>query len=324
MPCYNEAGFIEKAVDSLMDEYVRKNAEILIADGMSTDGTRDIVRSLIGRGYPIRLLDNKDRYQVYGLNLAVKEARGEIIVRTDAHALYPKGYVQKCVDLLESTGAVNVGGVMVPEGHSAVQKAAASAMQHPLGVGDARFHLGDFSGYVDTVYLGAFKKEIFKRVGLYDTTLQTNEDAELNFRILKAGEKIYLDGSLKVKYFPRDSFLKLIRQYFRYGAGRCRTVLKHRELTSTRQLAPVFLVVIILLSLGIGFWRPLVLLVPLFYFVSVVLAVFLSGRKKKNPFLQKMLTAIAIILIHLSWGMGFLFHLIFRFTKKKRRVPYAR
>ena len=242
MPCYNEEKYIANSLESLLDDYCLKNCEIIVVDGMSEDETQDIVNSLIKKGLPIRLFRNEKKLQVHGLNLALSKAKGEIIIRADAHCLYPSGYIKKCVDLLMTEDALNVGGMMKPQGEKTVQKAIGLALKHPVGVGDAKWHLGNYSGYADTVYLGTFRKELFKDIGLYDLRSSANEDAELNLRILKAGGKVYLDSSIEVIYFPRESLKELAIQYFRYGRGRCYTTLKHRKMTSFRQIAPVLLV----------------------------------------------------------------------------------
>ncbi len=310
MPCYNEQKFIKKSIESLVDDYFIKYCEIIVVDGMSSDRTKDLVQSLIKQGLRLKLLENKKRLQAYGLNQGISEAKGEIIVRADAHCLYPPGYVKKCVDLLETIGASNVGGIMLPQGTRMVQKAIALAMQHPVGVGNSRFHLGNFSGYVDTVYLGTFWKKLFSEIGLYDTN-KTNEDAELNLRISKAGKKVYLDSSIKVIYFPRESLKKLAVQYFKYGRARYYTILKHRKITSLRQLGPVALAVVLLLSITLSFLWPLLLLFPLSYILVLLLAALFSWSKIKVSLIERLLIALAWAIMHTSWGIGFLSCLIF-------------
>jgi GT2 family glycosyltransferase len=210
------------------------------------------------------------------------------------------------VELLEKTSAMNVGGVMSPRGETLVQKAVALAMQHPLGVGDAKFHLGHYSGYVDTVYLGAFRRDVFDKIGLFDTKCRTNEDAELNLRILKAGGKIYLDKDLRVQYSPRRSLKKLSAQYFKYGKGRAYTTWKHKRLTSWRQAAPVGLVLGILALLGLGIWKPVFLLGILFYFLLLSFIGLVSWPKKAIPLAQRLLLGTIFFLMHITWGCGFL------------------
>lgn len=311
MVCYNEEKFIAKAIESLADDYFRKNCELVIVDGMSNDGTQDIIHSFIRQGLPLRLLENKKKLQAYGLNLGISKALGDIIVRADAHCLYPPEYIKKCVKLLEATGASNVGGMMLPQGTKMVQKAISFAMLHPVGVGDAKFHLGNFSGYVDTVYLGTFRKKLFDEIGLYDPNCPTNEDAELNLRILKSGRKIYLDSSIKVVYFPRESLKALAIQYYKYGRGRCYTTLKHKKITSFRQIGPVILVIGLFLSIVLSFWKLSLILVPLSYLLALFLISLLCWPKQSIPIKQRLLTGLAWGIMHVSWGMGFLSYLIF-------------
>lgn len=311
MPSYNEEKYIKKSVESLLDDYFLKYCELIIIDGMSSDGTREVIQSFIKQGLRVSLLENKKRIQAYGLNLGISEAKGEIIIRADAHCLYPPRYIKKCVELLETTGALNVGGVMLPQEASKDHMAISLALKHPLGVGDAKWHLGNFSGYVDAVYLGTFWKKLFDKIGLYDTNCRTNEDAELNLRILKAGEKIYLDSSIKVIYFPRESLKKLAVQYFKYGRGRCYTTLKHRKITSLRQLAPVGLVAGLFVSIILSFFWPLFLLFPLSYILSLLTIASFSWSKKKIPLEQRLLMGLAWAIMHTCWGAGFLSYLIF-------------
>jgi len=319
MPCFNEEKFIGRAIESLVDDYVMKQGEILVVDGLSSDGTVDIVSGYIKQNFPIKLLKNEKKLQCFGLNQGISAAQGEIIVRVDAHSFYPRGYVRKLVDLLDQTGAANVGGVMLPKGESPVQEAVALALQHPIGVGDAKFHLGNYQGYVDTVYLGAFPKEVFDSVGLYDTNCRTNEDAELNIRILKNGGKIYLDSTIQVEYLPRDSFAKLAVQYFHYGRGRAYTTVKHRQVTSYRQVAPSLLVIGLMGSLVLSFFNPLFLILWGCYLLALLSAVLFTWCKRNIPLKIRLLMGIAFAVMHTSWGVGFLSFFIIpprKITKK--------
>ncbi len=306
MPCYNEERFIGRAIESLVDDYVAAHAEILVIDGLSSDNTVSIAGAFIKKNYPVKIITNEKRLQCYGLNRGITEAVGDIIVRADAHCVYPGGYVEKLVRLLETTNAANVGGVMLPKGDTPVQEAIALAMQHPIGVGDAKFHLGNYKGYVDTVYLGAFRKEIFDTVGLYDTNCRTNEDAELNIRILKSGGKIYLDSAIGVEYRPRESFGKLALQYFRYGRGRAYTTVKHRKITSLRQLAPPVLAIALAGTLILSVFNLLFLIFWGCYGLSLLTAALFGWRKRKIPVKQRLSMGIAFMAMHVAWGVGFL------------------
>lgn len=239
MPCLDEAGFIEPCLRSVQAQtYPRERIEILVADGGSTDGTRAILERLALEDPRIREIDNPDRVQAAGLNRILAEARGEIVVRMDVHCEYAPDYVEQCVTVLERTGADSVGGAQRCRGRTPFEKAVCAALESPLGVGGAAYRSAGREGFVDTVFLGAYRRAVFERVGRWDPAAITNEDAELNQRLVRSGGRIYLSREVVVYYAPRDSFTALARQYFRYGRGRARTLLKHRELLSPRPALP--------------------------------------------------------------------------------------
>jgi glycosyltransferase involved in cell wall biosynthesis len=316
MPCLNEERRIIGALESLVEDWLLAEGEVLVMDGGSVDGTRRLVAEFAKRrgrtgGAAIRVLDNPGRFQVFALNAGIRAARGEFIVRADAHCLYPPGYVRTCVELLrakEPEGAVNVGGVMEPVGTGFRQRAVALAMRHPLGVGDARFHLGTKSGFTDTVYLGAFRKSVLEDIGLFDVGKGPNEDAELNLRLLRSGRKIYLDHTLRVRYFPRETFTALARQYFAYGSGRARTTRKHRRVTGWRQVVPPLVVPASAAAVVVGIVQPLAWLLPASYLAAVLLGAVLipvSGKEQPTDLRERIAAAWAMIVMHLSWGAGF-------------------
>jgi glycosyltransferase involved in cell wall biosynthesis len=239
VPCYNEAGFVEACVRTIFAQtYPADRMEILVADGLSDDGTREILARLSEADARLRVLDSKERLQAPGMNRMIREARGEIVVRMDVHCEYAPNYVEACVDVLERTGADNVGGAQRPRHKTRFQRALCAALESPLGVGGAAYRSASKEGFVDTVFLGAFRREVFDRVGLYDPNAVTNEDAELNQRLINAGGRIYLSREIEVYYYPRSGFRALSRQYFRYGYGRARTLLKHRRFLSWRSALP--------------------------------------------------------------------------------------
>jgi glycosyltransferase involved in cell wall biosynthesis len=243
MPCLNERSAIEGCVRSVLEQdYPPGRMEILIGDGGSTDGTRDVLRRLLTQDERIRLVDNPERLQAPGMNAMLRIARGDVIVRMDVHCEYQRDYVRRCVEVLDATGADNVGGAQRARADTPFQRALCAALASPLGVGGARYRSADEEGFVDTVFLGAFRRSVFERIGMYDPGAVTNEDADLNQRILAEGGKVYLSRDIVVHYWPRDSFRSLARQYFRYGRGRARTLLKHGRFPSLRPLAPVALV----------------------------------------------------------------------------------
>jgi succinoglycan biosynthesis protein ExoA len=242
MPAFNEEGYIEACIASVQrQDYPREQIEILVADGRSQDRTRDILARLAAVDPRIRVIDNPARLQAAGLGLMVKEATGDVIVRMDVHAEYAPDYVRKCVETLERTGADNVGGAQRAKAVSPFQHALCAALRSPLGVGGARYRSAEAEGFVDTVFLGAFRRAVFETVGLWDPGAVTNEDAELNQRILDAGGQIYLSRDIVVSYFPRDSLAKLAKQYFKYGMGRARTLLKLGRFPTLRPVIPFLL-----------------------------------------------------------------------------------
>jgi succinoglycan biosynthesis protein ExoA len=243
MPAYNEERYIEACIASVQaQDYPRNLIEILIADGRSTDRTREIIAALAAADPRIHLVDNPARLQAAGLGQMVKQATGDIIVRMDVHCEYAPDYVRKCVEVLERTGADNVGGSQRARARTAFQRALCAALGSPLGVGGARYRSPDAEGYVDTVFLGAFRRRVFETVGLWDPGAITNEDAELNQRILDSGGQIYLSREIVVHYFPRDSLRTLARQYYKYGIGRARTLLKLGSFPNLRPAIPFLMV----------------------------------------------------------------------------------
>ncbi|HTJ45756.1 MAG TPA: glycosyltransferase family 2 protein [Kofleriaceae bacterium] len=243
MPAFNEEHFIEACIASVQaQDYPKEQIEILIADGRSTDRTREILARLSAEDPRIRMIDNPDRIQAPGLNRLVREARGEIIVRMDVHCEYAPDYVRKCVETLQRTGADNVGGAQRARAKTTFQRALCAALTSPLGVGGAKYRSSEAEGFVDTVFLGAFRRRVFEAVGMWDPNAITNEDAELNQRLVDSGGQIYLSKDIEVYYYPRDSFKTLARQYFKYGVGRARTLIKHGRFLTLRPAIPFLMV----------------------------------------------------------------------------------
>jgi succinoglycan biosynthesis protein ExoA len=244
IPCLNEEAFIEHTVTcALEQDYPADKLEVIVADGGSTDATLEIL-ARVGRAEPrVTTIHNPGKIQAAGLNEIIRRARGDVLVRLDAHADYAVDYVRNCVAVLERTGADNVGGAQRPRAKTSFQRALCAALESPLGVGGAKYRSADNEGFVDTVFIGAFRRRVFEVVGLYDPKAVTNEDAELNQRILQTGGRIYLSRDIVAHYYPRSSLSALAKQYFRYGSGRARTLLKHRHLPTIRPLVPFGFVV---------------------------------------------------------------------------------
>jgi len=243
MPCLNEERYIEACLASVRaQDYPADRMEILVTDGFSTDRTRDIVAAIAAVDPRVAIVDNPERLQAAGMNHVIRRARGDVVIRMDVHAEYAPDYVRRCVQVLQRTGADNVGGAQRARAETPFQRALCAALSSPLGVGGASYRSDKSEGWVDTVFLGAFRRRVFETIGMYDPHAITNEDAELNQRILAGGGRVYLSREIIVHYYPRDTFAGLAKQYFRYGRGRARTFLKHREALKVRPFVPAAMV----------------------------------------------------------------------------------
>jgi len=250
MPVRNEAKWINGCLDGILaQDYPADRLEVLIADGMSTDGTRDLLTARAKQDSRIRLIDDPVQVASTGLNAAIHAARGEIIIRMDAHTDYAWDYVRQCVTMLNATQADNVGGPARTRADTYLERAIAAAYHSLFSVGGARFHDVDFEGYVDTVTYGCWRRTTLERIGPFDTELVRNQDDEHNLRLRRAGGKIWQSRSIRSWYRPRGSLVALFRQYMQYGYWKVRVIQKHRLPASFRHVVPgIFLVTILLLA----------------------------------------------------------------------------
>lgn len=306
IPMHNEEHYIAQCLESaLANDYPRDRLEILVADGMSTDRSREIVQNYAEKYPIIRLIENQKINQAAALNLGIQEAQGEIIVRMDAHTLYAPDYIRRCVELLRTTEAANVGGPQRAMGTNYISNAIAIALIIPFGIGDARFRYAEKEMWVDTVYLGAWRKSTLEALGGFNEEWTVNEDYELNYRLRKAGGKILLSPKIRCWYFVRPSLRALARQYFRYGLWKVKTLVAYPDSLRWRQLAPPALVVslfVSLLMLSLG-WSLGAVIPALYLLANLVASIWTAFRKgwKHLPLLP-----IAFATIHLSWGIGFI------------------
>jgi glycosyltransferase involved in cell wall biosynthesis len=305
MPCFNEAGYIEACLRSVQaQDYAADRIEVLVADGMSSDGTRDILARLAAEDGRIRVIDNPDRFQAPGMNAAIVASRGDVIMRMDVHAEYARDYVRQCVRVLEVSGADNVGGAQRARADTDFRRALCAALDSPLAVGGARYRNADNEGFVDTVFLGTFRRAVFERVGLYDPKAITNEDAEVNQRIGNAGGKVYLSRDIIVHYYPRGSIRSLAKQYYKYGFGRARTTLKHGGVPRLRPVVPFLMVLFGLATLALSLREPRLLAVFPLYALATCVEALRVGRRAGVLWAAPLIWLIFPVL-HLSHGVGF-------------------
>ena len=250
IPCRNERRHICEFLDSLLTQDLEPDweVEILVADGLSDDGTREVLGQYIQKAPQVRMIDNLGRIVSTGLNAAIHAATGEVVIRMDAHTTYARDYVRECVRALQTSGADNVGGPWVAEGRGLIGKAVAAAFHSPFCTGGGKAHDAHYEGEVDTVYLGCWVRSVFDRIGLFDPQLVRNQDDEFNFRLLRSGGRIWQSPRIKSSYTPRNSIAALFRQYLQYGFWKVAVIRKHRALASWRHVVPVMFVSSILLS----------------------------------------------------------------------------
>ena len=322
VPVWNEVRHIDACLRRLFEQtYPADRVEVIVVDGLSDDGTRECVTALIAdrsrdglaAGPAVRLVDDPKRQRPSAVNAGIRAARGDVIARIDARALVPRDYLARCVDALVRTGADNVGGIQKPIATEPMQEAIGLAMSHPFGVGNAQFRLGRRSGFVDSIYLGCFRREIFDRVGLFDEDAPLlSEDSDINQRIRESGGRVYLDTDIVGGYYPRETLGALWKLYFRYGGARAGNLLKHGNLTSWRQAVPPALVaaLVVLGALSIvSRWSlgALGVLVGA-YVVGDLIAARGGVRGRRTP------VAVAarrggVSCLHVAWGSGVLVRL---------------
>jgi cellulose synthase/poly-beta-1,6-N-acetylglucosamine synthase-like glycosyltransferase len=317
IPCYNEERFIGKALEQLADQFPPHLYEIIVVDGNSTDQTRSIIGVFQERHreLTVAIVDNPARNIPTALNLGISAARGTIIARMDAHAVPCDGYIQRCVEVLETTtnaGAVGMPCVVKPGSGTKMARAIAAAVSHPFGIGDAKYRLvsgGSQQESVDTVAFACFKKSLWSELGGFNESLLTNEDYEFNYRIRQSGRPVILDRGGYCEYFARTTLSALAAQYWRYGGWKAQMLrLRPQSIKLRHAVAPLF--VLSLLGLGIAglAWAParwLLLLEVSAYLLGAVVAG-CHALSRDSRIGQVFLMPIVFATIHLTWGLSFL------------------
>lgn len=312
IPTYNEEKYIGGCLESVVNQdYPAELMEVLVIDGGSGDNTREIIGDY-SQKYPfIKLVDNPKRKQVYAFNRGIELGVGDYFIIMGAHSVYDRGYVKKSVELLKTTEAKNVGGVMESVGEGYISEAIALAMSSPFGVGNAHFRYRKDEAFVDTVFGGAWSRETLQQLNGFNEEYIVNQDYEINYRLRKAGGKILLSPEIKCKYFVRSSIKKLARQYFTYGKWKVKTIKEHPESTAFRQVVPPLFVLSLLASVTVfPFNRAAGLAIPVIYLLFILFGSVKISAGKGFKYLFVMPFILAVI--HLSFGAGFLSGL-FRF-----------
>jgi len=308
MPIRNEVAFIERSLGAVLaQDYPSELLEMLVVDGMSDDGTRDIVAHMIESHPRTRCLDNPKRIVPTAMNIGLEQSHGDLIVRVDGHTIIAPDYVRRCVDVLHESGADCVGGPMRAVGDNAFGEAVALATSHPFGVGSSRFHYATEPMEVDSVYMGAWPREVFERVGRFDEELVRNQDDEFSYRIRAAGGRIWLDPRIRSTYYARSTFRSLWRQYYQYGTWKVRVFQKVPGSAQIRHWAPPLfalyvvgglLAAFLLLGLRLAYLAGLLV----YLLASLVVSMRIAARSRWR---QVVRLPIAFAILHLSYGLGF-------------------
>lgn len=311
IPCRNEGAEIRRFITEVFRQELRPDweLEVLVSDGLSDDGSRDRLEELSASEPRLRVLDNRARTTPHALNLAIRHARGDVLVRMDVHTSYAPDYVLRCVETLLESGADCVGGPWVPRGDGPVSRAITLSFASPWVSGGGKAHDPDYEGPVDTVYLGCWRSDAFHRFGLFDETLTRAQDSEMNLRIWRQGGTVWQDPKIRSWYRPRNSLDRLFRQYAQYGYWKVATLRKHRAPASLRQLAPgVFLGSLLFLGVLAPFSTPafwsLVALVWSYLAGSALFTLQLWKRSGDRRIAARLPLVFACF--HFGYGYGYL------------------
>ena len=315
--CRNEVKDIRELLDCIVaQDWQDLSWELLIADGVSNDGTLEILRTFASLHTNVQVLVNPGHIVSTGLNLAIRAARGRCILRMDAHTVYAPDYVRKCLSVLERTGADNVGGPARTRPRSISERLFSAAYHSPFSCGGARFHNPDYEGPVDTVPYGCWRRDIFDRIGYFDESLVRNQDDEFNLRIQRNGGAIWQSAEIVSWYTPRNSILRLWKQYFQYGFWKVAVIRKHRMPASLRHLVPALFVVLFVGSVfgtAIAFavgsrlgetWLCLVSGLLLFAYASACIIASVAARRSVKTSAIVLLPFLFPI-YHFAYGSGF-------------------
>lgn len=315
IPILNEEKYIANCIESILEQdYPKEKLELVLVDGISSDDTLAIIERYKSYCPFIKVYSNPQKTVQFALNIGIMNAKGKYIVRMDAHSEYVADYVSKCIEFLEKTNAFDVGGPMIAKGKNDIQKVVAAAYHSPFALGGGKFHIENFEGYADTVFLGAFRKQDLIDIGLYDERLPRSEDDDLTFRINEAGYKVYITPQIKSVYYPRDSYSSLFKQYFEYGLWKVAVIKKHKKPARISHLIPLlFILFLLFFGLGSLIFRPIRYIFVIVMCLYIVLDVFFSFKNKYiNSFKNKLRLMYVHFVLHFSYGIGFLIG-IFKF-----------
>ena len=329
VPIRNEKQFIRATLDSIIQQNVHEATEILVADGMSTDGTREILQEYYSKNPSIILVDNPEKIVPNGFNRALSIAKGNVIIRIDGHAIMKPSYISQCLKVLEKTGADCVGGPIINVSNGIVGESINIAQSSKFGVGGVKFREEIIEGeFVDTLAFGAYKRDVFKNIGGYDQELIRNQDDEFNFRLIQSGGRIWLDPSIQSLYYPRTSLSKLFKQYYQYGFFKVRVIQKRKGIASYRHAIPL----IFILSLAVTSYFYLKYNVQLPFLILLLSYISLTALASINKFIRNfnnwkstLMLPLVFSTMHFAYGIGSILGLcyfVFKWTDTEIKDSY--
>ena len=324
LPIRNEQQFISNTLNSIIDQNFNGELEILIADGMSDDGTVEILKQFEKKNQNIKIIDNIDRIVPIGFNKALTVAKGNVIIRLDGHATIAQNFIANCISLLDEKSVHCVGGPTDHYSNTIIGDSISKAQSSIFGAGGASFRTGIRNGrFVNTLAFGAYKRDVFSNIGGYDEELVRNQDEELNYRLIQNGGKIWIDPSIKSTYYVRDSIIKLFKQYFYYGFFKIRVIQKVKALISWRHLVPASFVLAISISIYLSYFykinSPGIFLLVLYFSASIISSINRSIIKNYKRFL---LLPLIYFSMHVAYGVGFIIGVLY-FINKWGKNPLA-
>ena len=312
VPVYNEENYIENFIDSILkQDYNFNQMELIFVDGNSTDKTKELIeKKMQSTDISYQLLDNEKRITPISLNIGIKKAKCDIIIRLDAHSQYPQNYVTKCVYYLNNTEAENVGCLIETISEGNVGNAIANVLSSKFGVGNSKFRTNAKSGYVDTVPFGTFRRNLFNKIGYFDERLPRNQDSEFNYRIIKNGGKIYLFNDIKIIYHPRNTIKKLISMAMLNGKWNLFTSYLAPGSMKLRHFIPFVFVISLIIGIGVLFtdWNLIKLLFGIELALYLMLDIIFSFKNiKKQGILESVLSFLIYPIFHIMYGIGTFF-----------------
>ncbi len=326
VPCFNEEKYISRCLDSIIaNNYPKDKIEILVIDGFSRDKTREIIKDYINKYSFIKLLDNPKIIQPTALNIGIKSAQGDIIIRLDAHSYIAPDFILKSLEYLSKIDAVCVGGPIETVGKGFIGKVIALVLSSAFGVGGSKFRTSKKAGYVDTIAFGAYRKEIFSKIGFFDENLTRSEDNDFNYRVRKAGGKIFMTPDIKVYYQAPGTLKKLLKQAFNNGWWNVKTLfLEKKACLSWRHFIPFFFTTGILLSAILIIWIPflksILIFILILYVILACLGSILVIKQKRGELYYIPLLPLLFFIYHFIYGLGSLMFLLKLAFKRKKEI----